>query len=245
MNNIPKAPGIGGDTCFHISILFSLASGRINRVLKNIVLQLSYMFLRTNILISCSYEALTTFGCPLQGFTETSTRELILCGRLREIRRSQHLSLIEDSKQDKEKMFQDILAIDSFPYCTPTLCHPSSQGAHSSGMERGWVWSGPWKHVTCRSSKGTEMESRNKMRPGKKSFFQILHRHSQGRGYQNRDRYVLKHRAVKCYLGCPHWDRSSLQRICSCEVWGCTGGWWGQGGRPGLIHLPGSLDFIL
>lgn len=35
------------------------------------------MYLRTDILISCSSEALTTFGFPLEGFTETLTKELI------------------------------------------------------------------------------------------------------------------------------------------------------------------------
>jgi len=97
----------------------------------------------------------------------------------------------------------------------PVLLSGSSQFRDGEGMG---VVRAVEAYVMCGSSEGIEMESRNKMKPGENSFFQILHRHSQGRSSQNRDRHVLKHRGVKWYLGCLHWERGNLQRICSCEV---------------------------
>lgn len=38
--------------------------------MKNVILQLSYMFLRTDVLISHLLETLPTLGFPLKGFTE-------------------------------------------------------------------------------------------------------------------------------------------------------------------------------
>lgn len=41
--------------------------------------------------------------------------------------------------------------------------------------------------VMCRVNEGIEVESKTKMKPGKNSFSQILHRYYQVRSSQNRD----------------------------------------------------------
>lgn len=146
-------------------------------------------------------------------------REIILCGCFRGKVRSQFLSLIDDSRQDKKKkLFHDIL-VSSFYWAPTYASHPLRElGAQGwRGCRRG-----PYSGSVCDVEKQWDegAESRKKVRCGKDSFFQILRGHYQVPSSQKRDWYVLKHRGVKCHSGWMSQERGNLQIICPYKVWG-------------------------
>lgn len=125
----------------------------------------------------------------------------IPCGCFGEVRRSQLWSLIEDSRQDKEKEFQDILE-QLVPFLTGHLlcASPLLRKFIVEGWRGGRCGQCLEVSVTYRINEGMEVESKTKMNPGKNSFFQILHRCYQVGSSQDRDWYVLKQRGAKRHL---------------------------------------------